>query len=298
MNILVIGSKGFIGSHCVEYFGSKNHVVFEAGVSANNDNPNYTQLHASNTNFAELFTKNKIDWCINASGSAHVGFSFEKPDIDFELNVLNVHKLLVSIRTHQPQCKFINFSSAAVYGNPEQLPIKEESGKNPLSPYGFHKLQSEYLIKEYHRFFGLSTCSLRVFSAYGPGLKKQLFWDLFQKMKHDSEHIEIYGTGNESRDFIYIDDLVHAIEIIFTQSPFDGSAYNLSSGNETTIKSVVKLFYSYLNPDTKYRFNNMQKLGDPNNWQADISELKKLGFETKISLEKGLLLTANWLKNL
>jgi UDP-glucose 4-epimerase len=298
MNILVIGSKGFIGSHCVNYFNSKNHVVFEAGVSANTNNPNYTQLNASNTNFDELFTKNNIDWCINASGSAHVGFSFEKPDIDFELNVLNVHKLLVSIRTHQPKCKFINFSSAAVYGNPEQLPIKEDSSKNPLSPYGFHKLQSEYLIKEYHRFFGLSTCSLRVFSAYGPGLKKQLFWDLFQKMKQNPENIEIYGTGSESRDFIYIDDLVQAIEIIFTQSPFDGSAYNLSSGNETTIKSVVDLFYSYLNPRTKYQFNNMQKLGDPNNWQADISELKKLGFETKTSLETGLLDTANWLKNL
>lgn len=298
MNILVIGSKGFIGSHCVKYFSSKNHVVFEAGVSANTNNPNYTQLNASNTNFDELFTKNNIDWCINASGSAHVGFSFEKPDIDFELNVLNVHKLLVSIRTHQPKCKFINFSSAAVYGNPEQLPIKEESSKNPLSPYGFHKLQSEYLIKEYHRFFGLSTCSLRVFSAYGPGLKKQLFWDLFQKMKQNSENIEIYGTGNESRDFIYIDDLVQAIEIIFKQSPFDGCAYNLSSGNETTIKSVVELFYSYLNPNTKYKFNNMQKLGDPNNWQADVSELKKLGFKTKTGLEKGLLNTANWLKNL
>ncbi len=299
MNILIIGSKGFIGSHCVNYFKNKNYQVFEAGVSANlNNNPFYSQLNGNNTNFDALFKQQQYDLCINASGSAHVGFSFDKPDIDFELNVLNVHKILVSIRTYQPKCKFINFSSAAVYGNPEKLPIAEESSKNPLSPYGFHKLQSEYLLKEYHRFFGLSTCSLRVFSAYGPGLKKQLFWDLYQKATQNPEQIEVYGTGAESRDFIYIDDLIKGIDLIFEKAPFDGNAFNISSGIETPIKEVVNQFYQHLNPGLKFTFNNIQKQGDPNNWQADVTHLQKLGFKTLTSLNEGLLNTANWLNNL
>jgi dTDP-glucose 4,6-dehydratase/UDP-glucose 4-epimerase len=299
MNILIIGSKGFIGSHCVNYFKNKNYQVFEAGVSANlNNNPFYSQLNGNNTNFDALFKQQQYDLCINASGSAHVGFSFDKPDIDFELNVLNVHKILVSIRNYQPKCKFINFSSAAVYGNPEKLPIAEESSKNPLSPYGFHKLQSEYLLKEYHRFFGLSTCSLRVFSAYGPGLKKQLFWDLYQKATQNPEQIEVYGTGAESRDFIYIDDLIKGIDLIFEKAPFDGNAFNISSGIETPIKEVVNQFYQHLNPGLKFTFNNIQKQGDPNNWQADVTHLQKLGFKTLTSLNEGLLNTANWLNNL
>ncbi len=299
MNILIIGSNGFIGSHCAAYYKSKSYQVFEAGISLNDfNNPFYTQLNSSNTNFDILFKNQPYDLCINASGSAHVGFSFDKPDVDFELNVLNVHKILVSIRTYQPKCKFINFSSAAVYGNPEKLPITEDSSKNPLSPYGFHKLQSEYLIKEYHRFFGLSTCSLRVFSAYGPGLKKQLFWDLYQKAIHNPTQIEVYGTGAESRDFIYIDDLVKGIDLIFENAAFDGSAFNISSGTETTIREVVTEFYSHLNPKLTFSFNNKQKQGDPNNWQADISALQQLGFSTSVSLNEGLLKTARWLNSL
>ena len=299
MNILVIGSKGFIGSHCVNYCKAKNYRVFEAGASENlENNPFYTQLNRINASFDSVFKNEIFDLCINASGSAHVGFSFDKPDIDFELNVLNVHKILVSIRTFQPTCKFINFSSAAVYGNPAQLPIKEDSSKNPLSPYGFHKLQSEYLLKEYHRFFGLATCSLRVFSAYGPGLKKQLFWDLFQKAKQNSNNIEVYGTGAESRDFIYIDDLLNGINLIFEKGNFNGNAFNISSGIETTINEVATEFYKHLNPNIKFNFNNIQKQGDPTNWQADISALKLLGFNTNVSLNDGLYKTANWLTNL
>ena len=92
-----------------------------------------------------------------------------------------MQKILVAIRDRNSSCKFINFSSAAVYGNPKFLPITENSVCKPLFPYGFHKLQSELLLTEYYNFFGLKTCSLRVFSAYGPLLKKQLFWDLYQK---------------------------------------------------------------------------------------------------------------------
>jgi len=293
MKIWVIGSKGFIGSHCVDYFNSNGHEVFCADVTPA-DSENYFQLDKSNTDFETLFQKYPADICINASGSAHVGFSFENPTIDFELNVLNVHKLLVAIRKFNPECKMINFSSAAVYGNPESLPIKETQSRNPLSPYGFHKLQSELLLKEYHRFFGLQTMSVRVFSAYGPGLKKQLFWDL--KQKANQGNVELFGSGKESRDFIYIADLITAIDILCQTGPFDGSAFNIASGIETEISEAAAIFFKHLSPDIKFNFSGKQKEGDPDNWVADINELTSRGFTPQFSLDKGLQLTADWMK--
>ncbi len=280
MKILIIGANGFIGSHCKAYFSQKNEVF----------TPEKT------TDFDSLFQNQNFDVCINASGSAHVGFSFENPAKDFELNVANVQKMLSAIRTYNPKCKFINFSSAAVYGNPNFLPISENALPKPLSPYGFHKLQSEYLLTEYHKFFGLHTCSLRIFSAYGQGLKKQLFWDLHQKYLQNQGKIDIFGTGEESRDFIFIDDLINVVEIILEKNIFEGQTINVASGNETTIKEVTKIFFDILDKKTEIVFSGKAKIGDPNNWQADISQLKNLGFIPQIDLKTGLEKYIQWLK--
>src|SRR5215207_8346125 len=117
MRILVVGSRGFIGSHCAKYYSKKGNDVWCADVWPS-DEANYFQLEKENTNFETIFLKQNFDVCINASGSANVNFSFQNPAVDFELNVINVHKLLVAIRQHNATCKLINFSSAAVYGNP------------------------------------------------------------------------------------------------------------------------------------------------------------------------------------
>ena len=150
MKILIIGSKGFIGSHCADYFKSMGAAVYQADVNESMDVNSYT-IERHNSDFSLPFQEHQFDVCINASGSAHVGFSFENPSKDFELNVINVQKILVAIRDYNRDCKFINFSSAAVYGNPQFLPISENSACKPLSPYGFHKLQSELLLTEYHK---------------------------------------------------------------------------------------------------------------------------------------------------
>lgn len=282
MKILIIGHQGFIGSHCVSYFAKDNEVI----------TPQKT------TDFGSLFQNQNFDVCINASGSAHVGFSFENPATDFELNVANVQKMLSAIHLYNPTCKFINFSSAAVYGNPMTFPINENSGTKPLSPYGFHKLQSEYLLCEYHKFFGLKTCNLRVFSAYGQGLKKQLFWDLYQKYLKNSQDIEIFGTGNESRDFIFIDDLVQCVDLIIQNATFEGDIFNIASGKESSIMEAVDIFFKNLDPKARYYFSGKTKIGDPNNWCADIQKMKNLGFLPKFALSEGLFLHTKWLKNL
>jgi dTDP-glucose 4,6-dehydratase/UDP-glucose 4-epimerase len=296
MKILIIGSKGFVGSHCLEYFISKGNEVFEADVSESTNN-NFYKIESQNSNFSIPFKEFQFDVCINASGSAHVGFSFENPAIDFELNVVNIQKILVAIRDFNPNCKFVNFSSAAVYGNPTTLPITENSTCKPLSPYGFHKLQSELLLTEYHKFFGLKTCSLRVFSAYGPRLKKQLFWDLYQKIIQNDE-ISLFGTGNETRDFIYIDDLLQIIDLVIHNSDFKGSIYNVANQVETTIAEASQLFVSEFSREKKIVFTDVAKVGDPINWLADISEIEKFGYKRTISLENGIKKYVEWAKDL
>jgi UDP-glucose 4-epimerase len=293
MKILIIGSKGFIGSHCVDFFHSKGFVVHQVDIYDSNE-LNYYKIDIQNSDFSSPFKENKFDVCINASGSAHVGFSFEKPSKDFELNVINVQKILVAIRDYNPECKFINFSSAAVYGNPESLPILESSLCKPLSPYGFHKLQSELLLTEYHNFFGLKTCSLRVFSAYGPRLKKQLFWDLYQKALY-GDTISLFGTGNETRDFIYIDDLIQIIDLVIEKSPFKGTIYNVASHVEVSIAEAAETFINAYSPNKKIIFSGEVKQGDPNNWLANIEILKQLGFKPKFTLKEGLNIYTSWL---
>ena len=294
MKILIIGSNGFVGSHCVDYFAAKGDDVWCAGVH-DLQKPKYFKLDRENTNFKHLFQSQVYDVCINATGSANVGFSFENPSKDFELNVINVQKLLVAIRDYNSTCKFINFSSAAVYGNPQILPITETAYCKPLSPYGFHKLQSELLLTEYHNFFNLKTCSLRVFSAYGPRLKKQLFWDLYQKAIISNE-ISLFGTGKETRDFIYIDDLLQIIDLIIQYSPFEGSMYNASSNVEVTIDEAAKTFAMLFNQNKKITFNGEIKIGDPLNWLANIEQVKNMGFVPQYNLKSGLKKYIQWLK--
>jgi dTDP-glucose 4,6-dehydratase/UDP-glucose 4-epimerase len=298
MNILVIGANGFIGGNALRFFEDKGHevtgcdVIFEKSLQKHYKT---ILLNPIQPDFESLFTQIQYDICINASGLAHVGFSFDNPAKDFELNVLNVNKLLVCIRRFNPKCKFINLSSAAVYGNPVKLPISEDADLKPLSPYGFHKLQSEYLLTEYHKFFGLHTCTLRIFSAFGPRLRKQLFWDLYQNTLK-GEKLELFGTGEESRDFIYIDDLLSAIDLVIDQAAFQGDIINVASGYEIKIKDAVQIFYHLLDPKLTFTFSGKVKIGDPNNWQADIGQLKRLGFSPEYSLEEGLKTYVQWLK--
>ena len=295
MKILIIGSKGFIGHHTLKYFRSKGYETLGCDVVTDYEDPDYFQIDATNSDFHFIFESAAFDVCINCSGAASVSLSIQFPLKDFSLNTLNVFKILEAIRTNQPDCKFINLSSAAVYGNPVSLPIKEDFEPSPLSPYGIHKLQAEQICKEFYSYYNVATCSVRIFSAYGNGLKKQLFWDMYKKFSN-LDSIELFGTGNESRDFIHVDDIVNALELVFKNASFSGEVINLANGKEYTIKFVAGLFKKNLNTEKEVCFNNQGKPGDPLNWRADISVLKSMGYEPKVSLENGIKNYIDWVR--
>jgi dTDP-glucose 4,6-dehydratase/UDP-glucose 4-epimerase len=296
MKILIIGSKGFIGQHLRKFLISKGEQVWGADVVVDYVHPGrYFLVDSSNADFHTIFQDEAFDLCINCSGAASVPDSLQHPLRDFNLNSSNVYKLLDAIRQYQPKCRFINLSSAAVYGNPLDLPVKESAVANPLSPYGFHKLMAEKICEEFFRFFGIATCSLRIFSAYGEGLKKQLFWDLFQKTKSGTT-VSLFGTGKESRDFIYIHDLVEAIYLVAQQADLTGQAINIANGEEILIEDCVNTFYGFFDRPIQFGFKGQGRAGDPNNWVADITYLKKLGYQQQYHLSTGLKNYFEWIK--
>ena len=294
--LLIIGSEGFIGKNAMLFFEEQGYDVYGADIFTREGNK-YFLLDGEKSDFQKIFMQQRFQLCINASGMANVGLSFEDPIRDFSSNVSNVLNMLESIKKYNPECKFINFSSAAVYGNPESLPTKENSRIHPLSPYGYHKYFSEQICRGYHHLHKLSTLSLRVFSAYGRGLKKQLFWDIYNKVKQSTNNeITVSGDGTESRDFIYILDLLHAIHKLIDKIEFQGQAINVANGEEILIKNAIGTFINKIGPGMRVRFDNTTREGYPKNWKADISILKSVGYESQYGLERGLGIYVDWLR--
>jgi len=295
LKLLVLGSDGFIGSNAVRYFKERGHLVHSADILIRHA-ADYTPINPEFADFGRLFHNKPFDVCINATGAANVQFSFDHAAMDYTLNVSNVFHILEALRQFNPQCKFINFSSAAVYGSVEYLPIDEKHPIKPLSPYGLHKHYSELVCKEFFDHFGMQTLSLRAFSAYGPGLKKQLFWDVYQKALKGKE-IQLFGTGEESRDFIYIDDILQAIELLIAKAEFKGQTVNVANGVEVRIGDAVKRFLVQLGYDCTPTYSGQLKVGDPPNWCANIDMLRQHGYQQSVLLDEGLKKYSDWVMN-
>lgn len=292
MKILIIGSKGFIGSHLVRYF-ELLHDVWQCDVVTDYTTPQYILIDASNSDFNAIFEEQSFDVCVNCSGAASVPDSIKHPYRDFLLNTANVYAILNAIHIHCPACRFINLSSAAVYGNPQLLPVKESAPIAPMSPYGRHKEMAETICREFAEEFGLSTCSLRIFSAFGNGLRKQIFWDMNRKMTDTTEAV-FFGTGDETRDFIHIDDIVQVIVLVIKHAVFKGEAINVANGEATTIREAVNLFAQLKGYHGQIVFNGTVREGDPRFWKADISILKGWGYKPSVTLEQGLKSYIQW----
>ncbi len=286
LNIVILGGNGFIGSSLTQIFRNSMYVV-----------NSLTRLEILNSdNFLTLLIKSDI--VINCIGSANVHFSYSNTEEDFNSNVGILQFCLNLMKNNQlNHIRFINLSSAAVYGNPIKLPISETDQTNPVSPYGFHKRISEYLMKEYSLCFGLKTVSVRVFSAYGIGQRKLLLWDLHQKIVANKGSINIFGTGNETRDFIHILDIYAQILLVIDNADFNGEVINVANGIEIRIADVVGLFKKYYPRDFHYEFSGEKRLGDPLNWCANIDILKNWGYIPMVNFENSIKEYIDWVVN-
>jgi UDP-glucose 4-epimerase len=215
------------------------------------------------------------------------------PRADFEASVTVTADLLEQIRQHAPGCRTVCVSSAAVYGNPDRLPIGEDAPIRPISAYGFHRRMCEELCEEYARLFDLPVTIARVFSAYGPGLRRQIVWDICRRALSEPA-VELRGTGNESRDFIHGSDVGRALAVLVGQAPSRGEAYNIASGTETRIRDLADLILGNLDDPPPVQFSGIQNPGNPSNWRAAITPITELGFSPATSLERGIANYVEW----
>lgn len=293
MKHLILGSTGFIGAALFRSMRASGHEVVGADIRDSEEVP-FVRFDPLNPDFASLVRDVNPDVVINCTGAASVPDSFAAPLNDYMLNTIRIAEMLEAIRLCAPNAKFVHFSSAAVYGNPEVSPVTETCKIKPLSPYGWHKYHAENICREYYEVFGVEAISLRVFSAFGPGLKKQIFWDIYNKAL-SSPTLELFGTGYETRDFIYVDDVAKAVMCVVDKACFDGRAVNVANGIASTIRSAATSLISSLGMNRAIEFSGSERLGDPLNWQADIQYLSSLGYTSDFTLEQGLEEVAAWM---
>ena len=297
-SVLVIGVAGFIGRYIARYFSEQKWSVIGIDSSPPENAPlanlsKYYRLYLPDSGLTNILQENSPQVCINCAGRASVGQSMSDPSADFHSSTVLTFEILNALRLYVPNCRFIFLSSAAVYGNPESLPIKETQSLAPISPYGFHKRQCEQLCLEFTKVYDLPTSVVRIFSAYGPGLRRQVLWDICRKaIGQDS--FQLQGTGAESRDFIHALDIAKALLVIAQSASTEANIYNLGSGREVAIAELANLILDALECDNSPLFNNVVPTGTPLNWQADISKLRGLGFTPSVPLEKGIKTFANW----
>jgi UDP-glucose 4-epimerase len=182
-------------------------------------------------------------------------------------------------------------SSAAVYGQPGRLPIAETDEPKPISPYGAHRLEVERLAMS----SGAPTVVARVFSAYGEGLRRQVLWDIALKARAGGP-VELWGTGDESRDFVHATDVGRAIAALCADGSFTNDVVNIGSGAETTIRELAQLLLHALGSDTEVVFQGVEREGDPLRWRADVTRLHSLGWNPSIPFDAGVASYARWVR--
>ncbi len=300
-SILITGVSGFIGSHVASLAAAEGHSVVGLDVTApskqvRNSLASFQELSLSSGEPISLLSEFNPDWCIHCAGMASVPNSFELPVDDFAAGPLATIHLLNQIRRQTPQCRTVLLSSAAVYGNPKGLPISETCEVTPLSPYGWHKRLSEQVCGEFSQLFNLPTAIARIFSAYGPGLRKQVVWDLCEKFASRKE-VFLQGKGTESRDFIYVSDIARGLLTIAEKGQMGGNLYNLAGGEEVPIRLVAEKVRAELNlEDVPFDFSGKLPPGTPSRWQADVTAMKALGFSPEVPFSTGIFEFVDWWK--
>ena len=239
------------------------------------------------------------DVLLNAAGTASVGASIENPLDDFRGSVQTCAEVLDAVRQSGSQPLVMIPSSAAVYGNPVSLPVTENACVQPISPYGFHKAACELLAREYAACFGLKIMIYRFFSVYGAAQRRLLVWEVYQQLAGPEEIAWLDGTGNETRDFLYIEDLATALLGLMKKprsADNDPLVVNVASGTETDVLSLAGMIRDLVAPDKEIRCRGNLRKNDPLCWRANTGHLQMLvpSWQPRALAEGLALCVADW----
>lgn len=302
--ILVTGGNGFIGEHLVHKLVSLGNevTVFDLNyqtrmTGGNSEKVRFIQGNISETSHVYKLNSYAFDVIYHLASGANVPNSVNDPELDFFSNAYGTLKMLEFAREKKIR-KFIYISTVSIYDVNNDMPIDENARVKVSSPFGASKLAGESYCHAFNRTFGTNVNIIRLFNAYGPGMKKYFIHDIICKFLGNPELIEILGDGKQIRDYLYIDDVVDAF-ITVAENGQPGEDYNLGSGIPVRIIDVVGKIADIMGiSDYTVNLTNQSWRGDIKEWYADINKIKKLGFVVRMGFEEGLKNTVDFeLKN-
>ena len=305
-NILITGGAGFIGSHIVDELMDNNNITIidnlSTGTLKNLKNPNHENLKIikediCNTNLDDL--TNGIDYIFHLAAMASVPLSVENPVECTEINLNATVKLLKSAVDNDVK-KIVFSSSSAVYGENRNMPLKETEPLMPTSPYAASKASCEVYLKSFYNSYGLDYTALRYFNVFGPKQDKNSQYAAvipnFISALLEGKQAEIYGDGEQTRDFVYVGDIVRA-NILACESNFNG-VVNVASGEKLTINRLYEIVKNTLGSDLEPKYLP-ERLGDIKHSLADVSNMEKINLKINShDFEKQLQETINWFRTI
>lgn len=299
MRILVTGGLGQVGSYLVERGLSENYEITILDNFSNNLNnvkfPSNTRIIKGDIRNPKIVNElaSKADTIIHTAAQINVNKSIDDPIYDADNNINGTLNLLEAARKSDIE-RFVYISSAAVYGDPITLPINEEHPTNPLSPYGLSKLTGEKYTRLYYKLYGLPAVCLRPFNIFSPRQNPSspysgVITKFIEKVRNNRNPI-IFGDGNQTRDFVYIEDVVAAIFNTMENKKAVGDVFNIGTGKPTRIEELAKMIIKVSNKKLEPEFAPAS-IGDIRESYATIKKAGEiLGYKPKYLLEQGLKL--------
>ena len=304
MNYLVTGGAGFIGSHLVDRLLLDKHDVtviddFSTGQVENLASRRVKIITAHITDdLSSIFKKYQFDVVFHLAAIPRVQLSIDHPAKTHHTNINGVFNLLMACKEFKVK-RFVFASSSSVYGNQAKLPLEETMIPNPVSPYALHKLVGEQYCHLFNSIYGLDTVCLRYFNVYGPrqnpsGDYSNLIPKFIVKLQKN-EVPQIRGTGDNTRDYTFVDDVVEATLWAgkLTNKKVIGQVINIGGGKNHSINEVAKRIVALTKSEA--RPTHGPAVIEPKDTLANIKKAKKLlGWKPRVSFEEGLRRTVSY----
>lgn len=314
--ILITGCAGFIGYHLAKSLLNKDNSV----IGIDNLN-NYYDVHLKENRLEQLkvfnnfqfvkadiadekavnllFAENKFDIVVNLAAQAGVRYSIDNPRSYISSNIIGFFNILEACR-YNPVKHLVFASSSSVYGNQNKIPFTViDNVDHPISLYAATKKSDELMAFTYAHLYKIPLTGLRFFTVYGPWGRPDMAYFSFTNKIYADESIKIFNNGDMLRDFTYIDDIVHGIELVIYKAPKGEDPYkiyNIGNNKPERLMYFIETLENAIGKKAKKEFLPMQP-GDVYQTYADISELEKdFGFKPKTSIEDGLKKFADWYK--